>query len=106
MTLQFDDVTVKTIYVLLFFAWFSRDDFRELNHRKQLIPRKSLKAVYERTVISNNAPRNVLLYSKNISSKFITVSSDPRITDLRGGTWHLHVNHISSIKVPWDLVQL
>ena len=75
-------------------------DFRELNHRKQLIPRKSLKAVYERTVISNNAPCNGLLYSKNISSKFVTVSSDPRITDLRGGTWHPHVNHISSIKVP------
>ena len=65
-----------------FCAWFSRDDFRELNHRKQLIPRKSLKAVYERTVISNNAPRNGLLYSKNISSKFVTVSGDPRITDL------------------------
>ena len=50
------------------------------------IPRKSLKAVYKRTVISNNAPCNGLLHSKNISSKFVTASSDPRITDLRCGT--------------------
>ena len=92
-------------------AFPSRDDFRELNHRKQLIPRKSLKAVYERTVISNNAPCNGLLYFKNISLKFVTVSSDPRI-NLRGGTWHSFVNHISSIEVPfevispWDFIQL
>ena len=97
-------------------AFPSRDDFRELNHRKQLIPRKSkekksLKAIYKRTAISNNAHCNGLLHSKNISSMFVKVSSDPRI-NLRGGTWHSFVNHISSIEVPfeviipWDFIQL
>ena len=99
-----------------FCAFPSRDDFRESNHRKQLIPRKSkekksLKAIYKRTAISNNAHCNGLLPSKNISSKFVKVSSDPRI-NLCGGTWHSFVNHISSIEVPfkviipWDFIQL
>ena len=103
-------------HMFFFCAFPSRDDFRELNHRKQLIPRKSkekksLKAIYKRTAISNNAHCNGLLHSKNISSMFVKVSSDPRI-NLRGGTWHSFVNHISSIEVlfeviiPWDFIQL
>ena len=57
-------------------------------------------AVYERPAISNNAPCNGLLHSKNISSKSVMAGSDPHITDLHGEPWHPHVNHISLIEVP------
>ena len=91
---------------------FPRIKSPETTHSKKIKrKKKSLKAIYKRTAISNNAHCNGLLHSKNISSKFVKVSSDPRI-NLRGGTWHSFVNHISSIEVPfeviipWDFIQL
>ena len=85
---------------MFFLCMIFKGRFPRINHRKQFIPRKSSKAVYERTAISNNAPCNGLLHSKNIPSKFVTAACDPLITDLHGGTWHPHVNHISLIEVP------
>ena len=61
---------------MIFKGQFPRIKSPETTHSKKII--KSC-LVYERTSISNNAPCNGLLHSKNISLKLVTVSSDPRI---------------------------
>ena len=93
--------------VLMFFFVheFSAENFRELNQWKQLIPRKSFKAVYITTAISNNVHGNKFLPSINMLSKWAKVGSD-QFMNLSGGTWHLYVYHISSIESPVDLFQL
>ena len=69
---------------------FSAKNFREVNRWKQLIPRKSFKAVYVTTAISNNVHGNKFLPSiLNISSTWAKVGSD-QLINLSGRTWHLY----------------